>query len=93
MAGILELKGFAMSRRSKPSLKFLIARALWLCAIGGAYAQDPPEITTLKLSISEAVELQRLIDLQRLSQAPPPAFWDLQLKLNRAWGGPSAKCE
>jgi hypothetical protein len=37
-----------MSRRSKPSLKFLIALALWLGAIAGAYAQEPPEIAMLR---------------------------------------------
>jgi hypothetical protein len=69
---------------TKTPLRFgFIAAALWLAVAASAFAQDVPDIT-LKLTPAQAAEIMRLVDRQPLSEAPPPAFFDLQTKLGAA---------
>jgi hypothetical protein len=65
----------------KASLRIAIA-ALCICA-APAIAQDATGVT-LKLNIAEAAEIVRLVNMQPSSQSPPPAYWDLQVDLNKA---------
>jgi hypothetical protein len=73
-----------MSRRSTrtPLRFYLLGVALWLSP-GSAIAQDAPDIT-LRLSPAQVAEIIRLIDMQPISQSPPPAFWDLQVTISNA---------
>jgi hypothetical protein len=63
----------------RPLRFYLLATALWLSA-APAFGQD----ATLKLSVAEVVEITRLVDLQPIGKSPPAAYWDLQIKLQKA---------
>ena len=65
---------------TKASRRFLIA-AFWLLS-APAFAQTAD--VTLKLTPAEVVAIVRSMDRQPISQIPPPGFWSLQIKINRA---------
>jgi len=69
-----------MHRSTKSPLRIVFASALWLTSIASAFAQVAPDIT-LELSPAQVAEIMRLVDLQPIGKAPPPAFWDLQRKI------------
>jgi hypothetical protein len=70
------------SHSTKSPLRILLATALWLTAMASAFAQDAPDIT-VTLSPVQVAEIERLIDQQPISQAPPAAYWDLQTGISR----------
>jgi hypothetical protein len=69
----------------------LTVAALCICTTP-AVAQDATSIT-VKLSVAEVTEIERLINMQPpFPQAQPPAFWDLQTDIKRALeANPEAK--
>jgi hypothetical protein len=71
-----------MSHRSTP-LRFLVA-ILCIAGVSPAIAQDATAEITLKLPPAQVAEIARLVDLQPISKSPPPAYWDLQIKIQKA---------
>jgi hypothetical protein len=83
-------EGAVMPSTKTPLRFYLLAAALWLSA-APAFGQDAPDVT-LQLSPAQAREIMRLVDLQPMTPAPPPAFWELQVKLGAALeANPDAK--
>jgi hypothetical protein len=58
------------------------AAFVWLSAVP-AIGQDANSVT-LKLSAADVAEIMRLADLQAPSLTNPPAYWDLQLAIDKA---------
>lgn len=77
-------KGFHPRAGSWGETRHLLTVALLLLALraGPALADEP--VVSLTLSPAQVAEMVRLIDLQPISQAPPPAFWDLQTTIGKA---------
>jgi hypothetical protein len=69
---------------TKTPLRFvLIGAGLWLASAAASFAQEAPPDITLKLTLAQAVEILRLVDLQPVSISPPAAYWDLQINLKQ----------